>query len=470
MTALNQVFKFVLLSKCLQAQTFGHFSALQKLKQSGIDIILGPIQRFIKDATTAGILLFAMAVVAMVWANSGFGESYFELWHFRITVGFGDFVLSKDLHHWINDGLMAVFFFVIGLELKRELIGGELSSLRKAILPIAAGAGGMLIPALIYLAFNAGTPNTDGWGIPMATDIAFVLGILALLKNRIPFTLKVFLTALAIADDLGAVLVVAFFYTSEISLFNVGIGAIVLLIMLGANVLGVRNAFFYGLMGIGGLWLAFLLSGVHATIAGVLAAFAIPARTAIAEDRFVVKIRERIEDFNNTSSNDNDLLTSKQHQIITEIKKYSAAVETPLQRLEHALHPVVAFFVMPVFALANAGIILSDESTSALTSPLVLGVFFGLVLGKFLGITGMTLLMVKLKLAMLPERTTWAHVCGAALLAGVGFTMSFFITGLAFDDPVQIGQSKIAILTASLVAGTGGYLILRMSSRLKEED
>lgn len=433
------------------------------MKPSGIDIFLAPISRFIKDETTGGILLFASTVIALIWANSPFHETYEKIWHVPFTIGIGEMVLSKDLHHWINDGLMAIFFFVIGLELKREFIGGELSTFRKAILPLAAGAGGMLIPACIFLAFNAGTPTVDGWGIPMATDIAFVLGILALLGRHIPLSLKVFLTALAIADDLGAVLVIAFFYTSDISLMNVGIGACILLVMIGANVIGVRSPLFYGIVGIVGLWLAFLLSGVHATIAGVLAAFTIPARPKVNESVFVKQMEGLITDFNNADPNENPLLTPEQTHILAEMKKCSAAAETPLQRLEHRMHPLVAFVVMPVFALANAGVILSSESFRMITDPLVLGVFFGLVLGKFIGISGMTAIMIRLKLAELPEGTQWRHIFGAALLAGVGFTMSLFITELAFDVPGQIQKAKFGILIASLVAGCGGYLLLRRS-------
>ncbi|HLF62637.1 MAG TPA: Na+/H+ antiporter NhaA [Saprospiraceae bacterium] len=435
--------------------------------QSRVDILIAPVTKFIKDETTGGILLFSSAVIAMIWANSPWRDTYGAIWHIPFTIGLGDFVISKDLHHWINDGLMAIFFFVIGLELKRELIGGELSTLRKAVLPLTAGVGGMIVPALIYLILNTGSGQTNGWGVPMATDIAFVLGILALLGRRIPLSLKVFLTALAIADDLGAVLVIAFFYTSDISMMNVGVGTVILLVMIGANLLGVRSAVFYGVMGIGGLWLAFMLSGVHATIAGVLAAFAIPARTKIDEVRFVKHMRKLIEDFRNADPNDNDLLTSEQHHIIGDIKKYSAAAETPLQRLEHAMHPVVAFIVMPVFALANAGIHITAESVAAFSTPVTLGVFFGLILGKFVGITGITILMVKTNLASLPENASWTQIYGAALLAGVGFTMSLFITALAFTDPTQVEQSKIGILAASFVAGTGGYLLLRVSRRTR---
>ncbi len=430
------------------------------MKQEKIDVLLQPVNKFIKHETTGGIVLFASAVVAMIWANSPFSHSYHAVWHIPFSIGFGDFVIAKDLHHWINDGLMAVFFFVVGLELKREFIGGELSSFRKALLPMAAGAGGMIVPALIYIAFNREAPVSNGWGIPMATDIAFALGILSLVGSRVPLSLKVFLTALAIADDLGAVIVIALFYTSDVSLLNVGIGAAFLALMIGGNLLGIRSSVFYGILGIGGLWLAFLLSGVHATIAGVLAAFAIPASTKIDEQGYLGSIERLTKKFRNAQPNDNHLVTHEQLDILGDIRKYTVAAETPLQRLEHGMHPLVAFVVMPVFALANAGIELSGNVLSSLGNPVTIGIFTGLVIGKFIGITGMTKFMVVTKLASLPEGTTWRHIYGAALLGGVGFTMSLFITELAFSDEQYILEAKVGIMAASLVAGIAGYVTL----------
>ncbi len=432
------------------------------MKQTKVEVILKPVNDFIKKETTAGVILMVAAVVAMIWANSPFKDSYHKLWHIPFTIGFGEFVISKDLHHWINDGLMAVFFFVVGLELKRELIGGELSSFKKALLPMAAGLGGMLVPALIYVAFNYSTPETmSGWGIPMATDIAFALGILSLLGKRVPISLKVFLTALAIADDLGAVLVIALFYTSNISLDNIGIGAAFLAAMLIANLMGVRKPLIYALLGVGGLWLAFLLSGVHATVAGVLAALAIPARTRINKEGYLHNITLMHDKLEAMPVSKNNLITAQQLHILEKIKTYTRAAETPLQRLEHAMHPIVAFVVMPIFALANAGIELSGDIISELVSPITLGIFFGLVLGKFIGITGMTYLVVITGLTQLPANTTWRHIYGVALLGGVGFTMSLFISALAFIDPAFILQAKLGIMMASLIAGIMGYLILR---------
>jgi len=432
------------------------------MRESRVEAILKPVNDFIKQETTAGIPLLATAVVAMIWANSPFSEWYHKLWHIPFSVGFGEFVISKDLHHWINDGLMAVFFFVVGLELKREFMGGELSSFKKALLPMTAGLGGMLAPALVYVAFNFNTPETmSGWGIPMATDIAFALGILSLLGNKVPVSLKVFLTALAIADDLGAVIVIALFYTSSISLGNLAIGAAFLAAMLLANFLGVRKPLVYAIIGIGGLWLAFLLSGVHATVAGVLAALAIPATTRIDKKGYLDNLTLLRDKFDAIPASEHNLITAPQLHILENIKSYTRAAETPLQRLEHAMHPLVAFVVMPVFALANAGIELSGEVITELASPVTLGIFFGLVIGKVVGITGMTRLIVMTGLTQLPENITWKHITGAAFLGGVGFTMSLFISGLAFTDAAFILQAKLGIMLASLTAGVAGYLILR---------
>ncbi|GIV35067.1 MAG: Na(+)/H(+) antiporter NhaA [Chitinophagales bacterium] len=433
------------------------------MKQTKIDILLQPVNRFIHHETSGGIALFVAAVAAMVWANSPWAHFYHALWHVPFQIGFGDFVISKDLHHWINDGLMAVFFFVVGLELKREFIGGELSSFSKALLPMAAALGGMVVPAALYVAWNREAPFINGWGIPMATDIAFALGILALLGSRVPLSLKVFLTALAVVDDLGAVLVIAFFYTSEVSLENLAIGATVMALMMGGNWLGIRSSLFYGILGIGGLWLAFLLSGVHATIAGVLAAFTIPASTKIDKNAYLSSMEGFLEKFRRAKTGKNALASQEQLDVLGDIKKYTAAAESPLQRLENGMHALVAFVVMPVFALANAGISLSGDMLSAFGSTVTLGIFLGLVAGKFIGIAGMTRLVVALKLAALPQNITWRHIYGVALLAGVGFTMSLFITELAFVEQDLIVEAKLGIMSASSVAGVLGYLLLRLS-------
>jgi NhaA family Na+:H+ antiporter len=423
--------------------------------------LLIPMNRFIKNSTTSGILLFASTLVALILANSPLKDTYHHFWKHTFTIGFSDYMVSKSLHHWINDGLMSVFFFVIGLELKREIIAGELSKPKDAILPIFAGLGGMVVPALFYILWNANGEASNGWGIPMATDIAFALGILYLLGDRVPVSLKIFLTALAIADDLGAVLVIAFFYTSDISTTSLLIGGGFLVVLLLANLLGVRNTVFYGIIGIGGLWLAFLLSGVHATIAGVIAALTIPANVKIGDKNFVKKMNELTNEFKRSTPNNVALITSDQLHILEDIRHYSKAAMPPLQRLEHSMHPLVGFVVMPIFALANAGITFSNNFFSDLGSNISLGVILGLVVGKFIGIVGFSKILIKLKLATLPDGVSWRQIYGVAMLAGIGFTMSLFITDLAFLNATNILQAKIGIFVASLICGVGGYLTLR---------
>jgi NhaA family Na+:H+ antiporter len=426
-------------------------------------ILILPINRFINNSTTSGILLFASAIIALILANSPLKETYHHFWEHTFSIGYDQFMVTKSLHHWINDGLMSIFFFVIGLELKREIIAGSLSKPSDAVLPIFAGLGGMVFPALFYLILNSSGETNSGWGIPMATDIAFALGILYMLGDKIPISLKVFLTALAIADDLGAVLVIAFFYTSEISTFSLLIGGVFLGILIIANYLGVRNIIFYALIGIGGLWMAFLLSGIHATVAGVIAALTIPANVKIQDKKFVEKMNSLTNEFENSTPNDVALLTHDQLHIIEKIRYYSKAALTPLQRLEHAMHPMVAFVVMPIFALANAGITFSGDLSDNIVSNISIGVILGLVFGKFIGIVAVSKILISLKLAKLPAGLHWRHIYGVSLLAGVGFTMSLFITDLAFDSEVHIIQAKIGIFIASLISGFGGFLILRKS-------
>jgi len=424
-------------------------------------LLIIPVMRFINNSTTSGILLFTSAIIALFLANSPFQEAYHSFWEHTFSIGYDEYIVSKSLHHWINDGLMSIFFFVIGLELKREIMAGELSRPKDAILPIFAGLGGMVFPALFYLFLNSSGEESAGWGIPMATDIAFALGILYMLGDRIPVSLKIFLTVLAIADDLGAVLVIAFFYTSDISGMSLIVGGIFFVVLILANVLGVRNIVFYGVIGIGGLWLAFLLSGVHATIAGVIAALTIPANVKIQDKKFVHKMNSLTKDFEQSAPNNVSLLTHDQLNIVEKIRYYSKAALTPLQRLEHSMHPLVAFVVMPIFALANAGITFSGSFIENMLSNVSLGVILGLVLGKFIGIVLISKLLVKFNLAALPNELRWHHIYGVALLAGVGFTMSLFIADLAFVSPAFIIQSKIGIFIASIFCGISGFLVLR---------
>jgi len=431
---------------------------------------MNPLTNFLGRSSTSGIILFASAICALALANSPWSEDYHYLWHQYFTIGFDDFSIRKNLHHWINDGLMAFFFFVIGLELKREIMAGELSTVKDAILPVAAGLGGMLFPALIYLAFNPAGPAKDGWGIPMATDIAFALGILFLLGKRVPLSLKIFLTALAIADDIGAVLVIAFFYTSSIDLVNLGVGIGFMALLVGSNLLGIRSTLWFGLVGIGGLWTAFLMSGIHATIAAVLAAFTIPARVKISDIQFISKIRLLINRFEKANTIDASLVTPEQLRILEDVRHVAKQALTPLQRLEHGMHPFVAFVVMPVFAFANAGITFPPDILDLFLSPITLGVIFGLLVGKVTGVFGMTWLMVKLGWATLPRGTRWIHIFGVGMLASVGFTMSLFITGLAFETKEFDLQAKLGILTASLIGGVLGYFTLSRTLEMPEDD
>ena len=431
------------------------------MKNEPIDALIKPLSQFIRSESNAGIVLFISAVIALVWANSGWAHAYHALWHQEFSISIADYSISNTFHHWINDGLMAMFFFVVGLEIKYEIIAGNLSSPKQAILPLVAAIGGMALPALLFMLFNSQAPESRGWGIPMATDIAFSLGLLSLLGKRVPIALKVFLTALAIADDLGAVLVIAFFYTSDISLASLGYSAVFIAILIGANLMGIRSTVFYGIVGIGGLWLAFLLSGVHATIAGVLAALIIPGRTKINEVEFTKKLKDLVNEFIAIPPNDVTLLEPQQVHTLDKIKNLTRAADTPLQRLEHNMHPFVAFVIMPLFALANAGIEFTSDFANDLLHPVSLGVAAGLLFGKFTGITGTTFLMVRLKLAKLPEQLTWRHIIGVGFIAGIGFTMSLFIANLAFSDNELNLVSRTGVLIGSLISGVVGFLILR---------
>ncbi|MEZ2336194.1 Na+/H+ antiporter NhaA [Mucilaginibacter sp. RCC_168] len=428
-------------------------------KKTPIEKITAPVNKFIHQEHTSGIVLFISVVAAIIWVNSPLEHFYHALWDLKLSLGFDGLMLDHSLHLWINDGLMAIFFFVIGLELKREFMAGELSSIKKASLPMVAALGGMLVPALIYFLINKGSESEYGWGIPMATDIAFALALLSIAGKHIPSSVKVFLSALAVADDLGAVLVIAIFYSSHIALLPLTVGVWLLVILLIGNKMGVRHIAFYLVIGFA-VWVAFLLSGVHATIAGVLVAFTIPARTRINEKSYADSLRALLSDFEQAIPNNSTLTTPEQHDTIEKIKKLSTDAETPLQKVEFMLHPWVAFVVMPLFALANAGIVIGANFFSSLANPVSIGVTIGLLAGKFIGVLLATWLMVKCG-AQLPAKSTWKQIIGVALLAGVGFTMSLFISGLAFSHPEMVDQAKYGILLASLLAGALGVLVLR---------
>ncbi|HIG75795.1 MAG TPA: Na+/H+ antiporter NhaA [Bacteroidetes bacterium] len=429
--------------------------------------LVSAFQDFFRTEAAGGILLLFCAVVAFVWANSPFAGAYADLFGTYVTVGFGAFEISKPLLLWVNDGLMALFFFVVGLEIKREVLVGELSSPRKAALSLVAALGGAALPALIFVAVNGamGTPERmAGWGVPMATDIAFALGVLALLGSRAPLALKVFLTALAIADDLLAVVVIAVFYTAELKLAMLGLGLALVILLAVLNRVGVRATWPYALIG-AVVWVAFLKSGVHATIAGVLVALTIPARRLIDAPSFLASAEGYLRQFAEGMKPGRSEPNASQMYALHKIEESAEELETPLARLEHGLHGFVAFFVMPVFALANAGVALGAGAGALLTDAVALGVMAGLVIGKPVGVLTLAWLSVKTGLAALPAGVTWRQMLGVAFLTGIGFTMSIFIANLAFAGaPELLDSAKLGVLLASLISGVTGYLLLRSSA------
>ena len=426
---------------------------------------LRPFQEFAHGASAGGIVLIACTAAALIWSNSPWGASYAHLWEQYLTIGISSYRLSLSLHHWINDGLMAVFFFVVGLEIKREFLVGELARVRQAAFPMAGAVGGMVGPALIYAGLNVGGPGASGWGIPMATDIAFALGVLALLGPTVPLALKVFLAALAIVDDIGAVLVIALFYTADLAWPPLGWAAAVLLVLAFANRAGVRHPAPYVLLGLV-LWLAVLQSGVHATVAGVLLAMTIPARTRINPGEFARRARGALTDFERGSSEGGTPLTNAvQQSALDEIEDLCEGAQAPLLRLESRLHGLVAFGILPLFALANAGVRLDGQVAAVVADPISLGVMLGLVLGKPLGITLVAWAAVRLGLADRPRGVSWSAVHGVSWLAGIGFTMSLFISGLAFTAESSLLAAKVGILGGSLVAGLIGAVLVRTALR-----
>ncbi len=419
-----------------------------------------------KGFSNSGIVvLFIAVVIAMVWANSPWQEFYRNLMQTEIAFTVGSFELSEPVLLWINDGLMALFFLQIGLELKREIMGGKLSSPKNAILPIGAAIGGMVLPSLIYLMFNSSGAATQGWGIPIATDIAFALGVLALVGKNLPVGLRVFLVTLAVVDDLGGVLVIAVFYTSDFSGMSLLHAFLFFGLLIIGNYAGIRKTWFYTIIGIGGVWLAFFFSGVHPTIAGILTAIAIPGRVKIKEDTFLVRLNGLHTKFLKAKPKEGTLISNEQLEILEDIKTASSEAQTPLQKLEKALNPFVSFVVLPLFALANAGIHLHGDLFKVLSSPVSLGIGLGLVLGKFIGIAAFSRLLVAFKLAKLPENVNWNMIYGVAFLGGIGFTISLFINELAFTNEEFIYTAKVGILFSSLIAGIIGSIILLQSSK-----
>lgn len=431
--------------------------------------ILYPFERFLQIEASGGILLLAAAVVALIWANLPHGaESYQNLWDTHAGVTVGGFTLNLSLAHWINDSLMGVFFFVVGLEIKREIMVGELRQPRQAVLPIAAAVGGMIVPAAIYLAFNAGGPGNDGWGIPMATDIAFTIGVMALVGASAPMPLKIFITALAIADDLGAVLVIALFYTGSLNWTALLVAILLWLIMIILNWLGVRAPGVYLAVGTL-LWITLLDSGLHATLAGVLGALAIPAHRQIDGQQFLARIRHYLRHFEAAGETGPSILPNPDQQNALEgMETVLGAAQSPMARLEHAMLPWVMYLVMPLFALANAGVTLVATDAGGphlslgamLLQPVSLGVAIGLFLGKPIGILAVCWLVVRTGLGAMPRDVGWGTLIGGASLAGIGFTMSLFIANLGLDSAILLAEAKVGFLAGSLASGIAGSLIL----------
>ena len=433
-----------------------------------IERLMRPIQAFTRLEAAGGILLIVCTVFALLWANSPWAASYFHLWHFKLTFGFGRAQMSEELHFWINDGLMAVFFLLVGLEIKREALFGELVSFRKAALPIAAALGGLVVPAAFYMIFNRAGLGAAGWGIPMATDIAFALGVLALLGDRVPTSLKVFLAALAIADDIGAVLVIAFFYTAHISWFSLAVAGAFFVGLIAMNRIGVRHPLIYAVLGVG-LWVAFLKSGIHATVAGVLLALTIPARQRIDVRAFLARAEESLKEIRRAEDAGEvvEAIAIKGHAIERLISDCER-VESPMLRFEHALVPWSKHVIMPIFALSNAGIALGGGAAAALGHPISLGIVCGLVLGKPLGIATFSWLSARSGLASLPSGVKWRQLLGAGMLGGIGFTMSLFVANLAFGPTPMLETAKVGILMASVISGVTGALVLSKATTRPE--
>jgi NhaA family Na+:H+ antiporter len=424
--------------------------------------ILKPTQQFFRKEAASSILLIVATIIALTWVNSDIGETYHSVWHTKISFAFGDFRISKTLLHWVNEGLMALFFFTVGLEIKREILVGELASPKKALLPVIAALGGMIVPGLIYAVINIGLPTIHGWGIPVATDIAFALGAVAVFGRRVPVGLRIFLAAFAIADDLGAVVIIAIFYTKELVWSNLVISLFIILGLAIANFFWIRWTWVYAILGLT-LWFFILGSGVHATIAGVIVSLFVPARGRYDTDHFLQNVRNITEKFEcEEQSCGYSILLNQEHLYAVQALELACHdVETPLQRLEHALHPWVAFFILPIFAMGNTGLLFQGIVFSkAISNPVIIGIIVGLVFGKPIGIMLFSYISVKTGLASLPKEVRWTHILGGAMLGGIGFTMSLFLSELSFSDPHIIDYARIAILTGSILAAIIGMSFL----------
>ena len=425
------------------------------------------LNKFVQLETSSSIILFIATISALILANSSISDSFIGFWQNQVSITIPGFELSKPLLKWINDGLMAVFFFLIGLELKREIITGELSQLKNASLPFFAAIGGMIVPALLFTALNSGNSGSNGWGIPMAADIAFTLGILKLLGNRVPSGLKIFLMAFAIIDDLGAVLVIAFFYSSNLLWTNIIIGLMIVLVLFLISKFGYYSKYIFFIAGVI-VWVLFLKSGIHATIAGVLLALTIPINRKTNTYSFYQTGKVILDEFVKEckTQDERTVLSKKQLESIDELEELTEKTAPPLQYLEHRLHGWVSYLIMPVFALANAGVIFSFSGDTKLA--LSINIAISMVVGNFIGIFLFSWLSIKLNLAELPQNVSFKQLAGISVLGGLGFTMSLFINGLAFTDEILINSAKMGILFGSVIAGVIGFFIIRLT--LKKEN
>jgi NhaA family Na+:H+ antiporter len=438
-------------------------------KTSGTPGVTEAFERFFHSQVNGSVVLMVCTVAALAWANSPWAESYFDLLHTYIGVSWGEGTFKLSLQHWVNDALMVIFFFVVGLEIKREFVLGHLSSMRQAVLPVAAAVGGMVVPALVYVALNVSGSGAHGWGIPMATDIAFALGILALFGSRVPIGLKVFLTALAIADDMGAVMVIALFYTEEIRWSALVVAGGILLVGLVLRRLRIRRIEFPMVL-IALFWTAVFASGIHATVAGILAALLVPMKPRKEPVAAVARIGARLDEIRSDNPSREDMILDKnQLNRLDDIYDTVYAMRPLGITLEHYFHPLQAFLVLPLFAFCNAGVAIDGGVFHTLLSPVGLGILLGLFFGKQAGIFLMSWLIIRSGKASLPEGVTWGQIYAAGILAGIGFTMSLFVTELAFKDPVLINEAKVGVLAASVIAGVAGYLILNKILPRKEE-
>jgi Na+:H+ antiporter, NhaA family len=430
-----------------------------------IDVLTSPFTRFAQIEASGGVVLLAATILALLWANSPWEHSYHAIWEQEFTARVGQTALTWSRHLWVNDGLMSIFFFLVGLEIKRELLIGELSSFRQAAFPFIAAVGGCVLPAALYLTLNHGGAEARAWGIPMATDIAFALGILALLGDRVPVSLKLFVAALAIADDIVAVLVIAVFYTAHLSFGYLAFGVVGLGISYAANKIGIRNPWIYAMIGIV-VWFAVMQSGIHATIAGVLMALTIPCRQSNDEPRFRAKMQRLLDRFSAAAPD-----SSEAQAALHSMEQQCILMESPLHRIEHALQPWVSFAIMPLFAFSNAGVHVLGHFIASAKHSVTLGVAFGLLLGKPFGITAFAWAAEKVKIATRPAGIDWMQIFAASWICGIGFTMSLFIAALALPEGGPQDFAKIGTLAGSIAAGAiGCFLLLRSKDRTHQND